>query len=84
MKVPNIEVTTAAVPSVLTAETLAVMSADGKPVDPTWLLNLQEGTLVIEAPSTLVPAIAAPTFGPPRLVETTQHAAPQPVPRRPQ
>ena len=89
-KFPNIEVTTAALPSVLSGETLAVMSADGKPVDPFWLQNLQDGALVIVAPVDPAWSIprqegyAFPTYSPARLVETPQPATPQPVPRRPQ
>jgi hypothetical protein len=62
-RIPNKSVTTGELASILAVETLAMVSADGKPVDPFWQRNLRDGTLVIVAP-TAAPSTAAPMAPP--------------------
>jgi hypothetical protein len=76
-RTPNKELTKSELPSVLSVEVLAMVSADGKPVDLLWQRNLRDGALVIVVPaaSTAMPA--------PMMMPTTMPPAPAASPAAP-
>jgi RNA polymerase sigma factor (sigma-70 family) len=51
----------------LIGETLVLVSADGKPIDPIYLRLVKEGTLVFVLPSSSPPAVGEPPVGAPPL-----------------
>jgi hypothetical protein len=72
-RTPNRELSKVELPTVLAYETLAVVSADGKPVDPLWQRNLRDGVLVI-----VPPAVPQGSYGAPPVMPA--FGAPHPFP----